>query len=82
MQVPIGASQVALPESESVDAPQGLMVVLTWQQDESGGLRVAHCSPPGPVPPTARVIGRLGGVGAKAPKKGVLVGLQVEPLEE
>mgnify|MGYP006872739817 CR=1 FL=1 len=55
MQVPIGASSVMIPGSETEEHPHGMMVRLEWQQDESGRLCLARQSNLMPTPTIERV---------------------------
>eukprot|EP00271_Cylindrocystis_brebissonii_P002761 TRINITY_DN13562_c0_g1_i1.p1 TRINITY_DN13562_c0_g1~~TRINITY_DN13562_c0_g1_i1.p1 ORF type:complete len:960 (+),score=162.56 TRINITY_DN13562_c0_g1_i1:682-3561(+) len=53
LNVPLGATHVAVPGSATVDAPHGMMVELTWDQDANGGLTISHHSDLVPAPEEA-----------------------------
>lgn len=53
-QVPYGARFAKIPGTESAENPQGLMVEVYWQQDDSGALCISGHSPETPLPPHAQ----------------------------
>lgn len=60
---------MALPGSASDEYPNGLMVELTWQQDDAGRLMVSHHSEPMPAPaPAARFTQQDSGLGRRGRK--------------
>ncbi|MCO5597008.1 hypothetical protein L7F22_051080 [Adiantum nelumboides] len=53
LRVPIGATFVTVPNSEMEEHPQGMMIKLDWQQDESGRLCLARQSDLMPLSPSS-----------------------------
>ncbi|KAH7443557.1 hypothetical protein KP509_02G040100 [Ceratopteris richardii] len=53
MKVPIGATFITVPDSQTDDHPQGMMIKLDWTQDESGNLCLARQSDPIPFSSSA-----------------------------
>ncbi|GBG71074.1 hypothetical protein CBR_g8373 [Chara braunii] len=53
--VPVGAEAVLIPDSATAEAPYGLMIDLTWQQDDQGCLKVASFSLPRAAPASLQV---------------------------
>ncbi|CAO2818609.1 unnamed protein product [Amaranthus hypochondriacus] len=51
VQVPVGARYVAIPGSETAENPQGVMVEIHWEQNDSGALCISGYSTDRPVPP-------------------------------
>lgn len=51
LQVPVGARYVAIPGSETAENPQGVMVEIHWEQNDSGALCISGYSTDRPVPP-------------------------------
>ncbi|BBN17980.1 ABC-2 type transport system permease protein [Marchantia polymorpha subsp. ruderalis] len=60
--VPVGAPFVAVPGTESSETPNGMMVEIYWQQDDTGSLCIAGHSDlmPSPAPSAARPARRSG----------------------
>ncbi|XP_021733802.1 ABC transporter A family member 2-like isoform X2 [Chenopodium quinoa] len=50
VQIPVGAKYVAVPGSETADNPQGIMVEVHWEQNDSGALCISGHSAERPVP--------------------------------
>uniref|UniRef100_A0A803L940 ABC transporter domain-containing protein n=1 Tax=Chenopodium quinoa TaxID=63459 RepID=A0A803L940_CHEQI len=48
--IPVGAKYVAVPGSETADNPQGIMVEVHWEQNDSGALCISGHSAERPVP--------------------------------
>ncbi|KAM5570463.1 hypothetical protein ABKV19_011226 [Rosa sericea] len=55
VQIPTGARFVGIPGTESPENPNGLMVEVFWEQDESGALCISGHSPETPIPPNIAV---------------------------
>ncbi|KAL6175531.1 hypothetical protein ACLB2K_052170 [Fragaria x ananassa] len=50
VEIPVGAKYAMIPKTESEEHPQGLMVEVYWDQDETGKLCIAGHSSETPVP--------------------------------
>ena len=50
MQIPVGASFVGIPLTESPEHPRGIMVEVYWDQDDTGTLCISGHSANMPVP--------------------------------
>lgn len=50
MQIPVGARYVAIPGSETAENPQGFMVEVFWEQNDSGALCISGHSAEKPIP--------------------------------
>ncbi|XP_004301161.1 PREDICTED: ABC transporter A family member 2-like [Fragaria vesca subsp. vesca] len=50
VEIPVGAKYATIPKTESEEHPQGLMVEVYWDQDETGKLCIAGHSSETPVP--------------------------------
>ncbi|GAV76931.1 ABC_tran domain-containing protein/ABC2_membrane_3 domain-containing protein [Cephalotus follicularis] len=51
VEIPVGARFVGIPGTESVENPQGIMVEVYWEQDDTGALCISGHSPEMPIPP-------------------------------
>ncbi|KAB5531931.1 hypothetical protein DKX38_018601 [Salix brachista] len=54
VQIPVGARFVGIPETESSENPNGIMVEVYWEQDDSGSLCISGHSDEIPVPYNAQ----------------------------
>ncbi|KAJ6418384.1 hypothetical protein OIU84_001705 [Salix udensis] len=54
VQIPVGARFVGIPETESPENPNGIMVEVYWEQDDSGSLCISGHSDEIPVPYNAQ----------------------------
>ncbi|KAF9671485.1 hypothetical protein SADUNF_Sadunf12G0052600 [Salix dunnii] len=54
VQIPVGARFVGIPETESPENPNGIMVEVYWEQDDSGSLCISGHSDETPVPYNAQ----------------------------
>ncbi|KAL3528348.1 hypothetical protein ACH5RR_007670 [Cinchona calisaya] len=50
VQIPVGARFVGIPGTESTENPNGMMVEIFWEQDDSGALCISHHSQEMPIP--------------------------------
>ncbi|EOA23155.1 hypothetical protein CARUB_v10016638mg [Capsella rubella] len=50
VEIPVGARFIGIPGTETAENPQGIMVEVYWQQDESGSLCISGHSTEMPVP--------------------------------
>lgn len=76
LQVPFGAKYVGIPGTNSAENPRGLMVEVTWKQDENGELCVSSHSTEKAVPPGLRPVVSstvASARSAKGPAKGIVL---------
>lgn len=55
VEIPIGARFVGIPGTESAEHPQGIMVEVCWEQDDSGTLCISGHSHEVPIPPNVQL---------------------------
>ncbi|XP_074316992.1 ABC transporter A family member 2-like [Silene latifolia] len=55
MLIPVGARHVGIPGTANAENPNGVMVEIYWEQDESGNLCISGHSPATPVPPNVQL---------------------------